>query len=636
VEDHKKAILLIDKPAPVSTFEETKLLEDPIDIKNYLRAAGKSGLVAVDLETDMFDPRNEILGMSMCYKSEGAYYPVYIEWKHIEESDGVSILLEKVLTSKAVTKVFQNIDFDWKFLHFHGFSLDGPLHDTMIMAFLKDENFSVGLKQRTWTDLDYGGYDLELDKYKVDQKFTKNSSYKDIPLEIMYPYAGTDTLATLHLYEKFTPELKDLGVWPLYEKISMPVRRVMTEASINGIYVNMVAVNKLRDRLEESMNIISTRILDLIGREDFNFMSSQQLGNYLFDELKAPGGVRTKTEKWKADKTILNSLAVRKGNRKYTKIAKDVLMYKYMDKCLGTYLGQAERFVWDEDGRVHSQYNSTGAVTGRVSNSKPCTHNIPRDGLIRSLYRATPGNVIVEADIKAAEMRTIAVESGDEVLLEIIERGGDIHNMTFNEMFGKEIDYVPTADERRIAKSINFGLVYGITAIGLSRRLGVKVDIAQEYINTYFEKFSGVAKWVEETVEFARENGYVLSLFRRRRTLVDILNDDKYVRWRAERQAMNSPIQSAAADYTYIGLIRIYKMLRERHLKAKIIHTVHDCVLIDCPLDEVEIVKKIVKKAFLTPVKAFPMEMDIDIEVHECWGQGNKSPLDLFLKEITT
>lgn len=634
IEDFKLAMQLVDTPPPKVEYPDLPLIQDPELAKKWIVAGERSGFVALDLETDGFDPRNDILGLSITFKDKkGNYHPAYIDWSVIDENLEVSDALHRLCMSTQVDKVFHNSSFDVKYLYFHGFPMDGAIHDTMLMAHLLDENFSVGLKQRTWVELPgYGGYDIPLEQYKVENKFTKNSSYAEIPVDVMTPYAAMDTLVTYKLYELFVPKLEEQDLWPVYSKIMMPVRGVMTQAEINGIYVDMKTADVLDKRITKVKEYLEYLIYETAGRQ-FNFTSTVQLSYVLFEEMGAPGRTFTNKGNVKCDKAVLQGLAERDPKKKWAKLSHLVLRYKYMDKLQGTYIGQAKKFVWD-DGRIHSSYNATGTATGRTSNSKPCTHNIPKDRLIRSLYRASPGQVIVEADIKAAEMRTIAVASGDETLLKIIRSGGDIHNMTYNEMFDMPEDYVPSQAERRIAKSINFGLIFGITAIGLARRLNLSVKEAQTYIDTYFHRFSGVAKWIQRTVKIAREMGYVESLFKRRRRLLEINHDNKYSRWRAERQAMNSPIQSAAADYTYVGLIRVEKMLRSKKLKAKVIHTVHDCVLVDTPKEEVDVVKRIIEKAFLTPVKAFPMEMDIDIEVNEQWGEHNDSPLEELLEDI--
>ncbi len=634
VSDIQKAQELAVTKPPKDRLPAWRLLDDEASILDYLKAAKKEnqGLLAVDLETDGFDCRHDILGISLTYSDGKKYFPVYIPWVNVEESERVTAALSELLLSKTIAKVGHNIDFDRKFLHFHGFDMDGPIYDTMTMASLMDENFSIGLKERTWSELGFGGYEIPLELYKWTHKFTKNSSYAEIPVDVMAPYAAYDTYATYRLYEKYIVELKRQKMIPLFTHISTPVRNVMTEASITGIYVDIEQANVLDARMTKAKNKLEKEIYSLAGVK-FNFNSTAQLSKLLFEELHAPNAGRSKSGNWKCDKAVLKALAGKSGNKKYIKIAQAVLKYKYIDKLQGTYIGQANEYVW-EDHRVHSSYNLCGTVTGRTSNSKPCTHNIPSDRLIRSLYRATPGNVLIEADIKSAEMRAIAACSKDEVLLNIFRMGVDIHEQTFREMFHKPLDYKPSDEERRIAKSINFGLIYGITAVGLSRRLGIDVDEAQGYIDLYFERFSGVARWLEDTVKFAKKHGYIESLFMRKRRLPEIKSDDKFEVYRAARQAMNSPIQGLASDWTYIGMARVAKELKRQRLRSKIIHTVHDCILVDTIPSEVERIKKIIKWAFSTQIKALPIDMAVDIEVGERWGEHKDSKLEPILKEL--
>jgi DNA polymerase-1 len=632
ISDIQKAQELAVRPKVSSKLPGWRLLDDESAVLKYMKESSVDDKIAVDLETDGLDCRNDILGISLTYSDGKKYYPVYIPWSVIEDSERCTEELSRILLSKKIVKIGHNIDFDRKFLHFHGFDMDGTLYDTMSMAQLLDENFSIGLKERTWTELGFGGYEIPLEKYKWENKFNKNSSYAEIPVDVMAPYAAYDTYATYRLYEKYIPMLKSEKLYPLFTQITTPVRSVMTEASIAGIYVDMEQAEILDARMTKAKDKLEKMIYAYAGVK-FNFNSTQQLSRLLFEELHAPNMGKSKSNNWKCDKAVLKALAGKTVNKKYVKIAQAVLKYKYLDKLQGTYIGQAREYVW-EDNRVHSSYNLCGTVTGRTSNSKPCTHNIPTDRLIRSLYRSTPGNVLIEADIKSAEMRAIAISSGDEVLLNIFKMGVDIHEQTFREMFHKSQDYIPSDDERRIAKSINFGLIYGITAVGLARRLGITPDEAQSYIDIYFKRFAGVARWLADTVDFAKRNGYVASLFMRRRRLPEIKSDDKFEVYRASRQAMNSPIQGLASDWTYIGMVRVAKQIKKRRLTAKIIHTVHDCILVDTPPSEVDEVKRIIQWAFSTQIKALPIEMAVDIETGEKWGEHKESKLEPILKEL--
>ena len=633
IDDIKLAQELAVKDPPKYKLPEKEYITSERRAIEYIKSAKIDTKIALDLETDLFDPRNEILGMSLCYKDERKnLHPAYIDWKVIEESESVSKHLSSILLSKKITKLGHNISFDRKFLHFHDFDIDGKVLDTMNMSHLLDENFSVGLKERTWIDLGFGGYEIPLDKYKFEHKFTKNTSYKKIPNEIMAPYASTDALATYMLYEKYVPRLQQEKLYPVFEKITSPVLDVMTEASITGIYADMDQARRLDKRMEVAKKKLEKKIYSIVGKQ-FNFMSTSQLSYLLFNQLHAPTFGKTKSGNLKCDKNVLTELAKKSTKYKYSILSQYLLKYKYLHKMQSTYIGQLNDNIWD-DGRIHSNYNS-GTVTGRTSNSKPCTHNIPQDRLIRSIYCASPGNLLIEADIKAAEMRAVAILSKDPILLNIVNSGLDIHKQTAREIFKIAKDKEPTDKQRNIAKKINFGLIYGITAQGLARRLGISVEEAQSYIDMYFERFQGVANWLNNTVDFAKKYGYVRSAFMRKRRLPEIKSDQKFVMYRAMRQAMNSPVQSVAADWTYIAMSRVRKEFKKQNIRSKIIHTVHDCVLVDAIPQEVKQIKKILNWAFSTQIKALPIKMVVDIEVGHRWGEKKKeSNLEIILTEL--
>jgi len=294
---------------------------------------------------------------------------------------------------------------------------------------------------------------------------------------------------------------------------------------------------------------------------------------------------------------------------------------------LGTHIGQALAYRWDEDGRVHTNYNITGAVSGRASCAQPSLHNVPRDALVRSLYMASPGNFLVEADLRSAEIATIAAVSGEETFIRAFREGLDIHSETYKTIYDLPSNYVCTAAERQIAKTINFGLVYGLTAIGLARLLRITIEEATAFINLYFQRLPNIARWLARQRALVRRDGCVISVFGRKRRLPYGLSDRWGDQRRAERQAMNSPIQSGASDYTYVGLIRLRRAIMKAHLDGKIVHTVHDCGLVDTPKVEVPMMVELFREAFETPMKAMPIKMQVDVEINKYWGKKNESRL---------
>lgn len=628
VDDLELAVQLTTRDAPESREHKAHLDLGSEGLGRFLKAARESGVVAVDLETDLFHPTNDILGVSMCFKGKsGRYNSTYVSW---ESMASVKVSFIEILQDASVKKLFHNIGFDEKFLYYHGAPVGENADDTMIMAHLLDENFSAGLKENTWRYLDFGGYDIGLDMYKVEAKFKKNTSYREIPIDILSAYAASDAYATYRLWEEFTPRLQEEGTFSLYDKVLMPVRRILTQAEITGFSVDLAQAASIEKRCDAALEKLVGRIFGVAGHE-FDIGSTKQLGAVLFEELGLRPEGMTKTGKNSVDAAALKLIA--KQRKKGAKIAEYLLRYKYIEKLRGTYVSPAKKHVWS-DGRVHSTFRMTGTVTGRASNANPCTHNIPKDKFIRSLYQASEGRVLVEADIKAAELRAVALYSGEEVFLEAFKRGDNIHKVTYRTIFNKSDDYEPTQDEYRLAKTINFGLIYGISPMGLAARTGLTEAQARDFMEKYFDRLPKIRDFMRGVVRTAKKKGYVESLFRRRRRLPDIQGDDMALVRRCARQAQNAPIQSAAADYTYIGLIRVARALKNAGLNANIVHTVHDCIVVDTPESEVDQVKSIIMQSFETPVRAFPIKMEVDVVVGRAWGEENESNLDKLFKEI--
>jgi len=630
VDDLELAVQVASRRPQSPEIPKVQLLAKPEQLRAYLRVALTRDKVAYDIETDRFDPRNDILGASLCFKRNGKYYPVYFEWETVREDAACWSLFTKLMASKTVAKITWNMGFEERFMHFHDAPMSGTNYDAMIAAHLLDENFFAGLKDNTWRYLGFGGYDLELDKYKVENKFTKTTSYKKIPLDILWRYAAMDSLATYMLWEKFETELEKQNLLKLFTDVLCPARRVMVGAECTGFSVDLVQAADLKGRCERALVALEKKIYEIAGRE-FNINSNRELAKILFEELKLKPYGTTDTGQPSVDKVALAYIAKQK---KYgANLAKCLVNYKYVKKMLKTYIIPAQKWMWD-DGKVHSSFNMVGTVTGRTSNSNPCTHNIAKDRLIRSMYCASQGNVLIEADLKAAEIRVLALVSREQRFLDAFKKGIDVHDETYRIMFDKPDTYKPTQDERRLSKTINFGLIYGLTSVGLARDAKISIDAAEKFMKRYFDRLPSVKKFMRQIVMDAKKYGYVTSVFNRRRRLPDIYSDDEQVVRRVARQAKNATIQSAAADYTYILLTRVAKGLTKRGLSAKIIHTVHDCLIIDTPPKEVKEVKRIIELCTVRPVKGFDVPMVAEIEVTDSWGAHNESKLELLFKDL--
>lgn len=626
VDDLKKAWKTSQLPLPKNLLPVSEYVTDSVKALTVLRKMRDSKTFAFDIETggtgraiDKF-----IIG---CSFSDSADIGYYISWETIESNPGVYNLFKNLIEGRDYYKIMHNGAYEVRILEMvYGVRINGVRYfDTMIGAHLVDENFSKRLKDLAWIYTTFGGYDTPLEKYKQENRIKED--YSKIPVEILSPYGAFDAIATYIIYTKLVPLIESEGVKPVFEKIAMPVRRVMSEAEINGLCVDIERATDLRGYCSSAVGLLEKEIYRCAGRE-FNIDSPSQLQQVLYKDM---GFVPLKETKsgYSADADSIEYIATQKDSE----IAKFLLDRSYVSTMWGTHINQAIDFMWP-DGKVHTNYNVTGAVTGRCSASLPSLQNVPADRLVRSLYIASPGNLLVEADLKSAEMATIAAISGEKTFLKAFEEGLDIHSETFRAMYGLPPDYVCTKLERRRAKAINFGLVYGMSPMGLAKGLGVTIEEATEFMELYFRKLPNVARWMSQQRALVKKNGYVVSVFGRKRRLPLGLSDQWGDQGRAERQAMNSPIQSGAADYTYIGLIRLRQAIMAAGLEGKIVHTVHDCVVTDTPEAEADAMRELIKSSFEMPVKAMPVHMKVDVEVNQRWGQNNESRLQEIFESV--
>ena len=603
----------IEYPTPYHIHNVDKALQ-------VVEGVQKSKLVAFDIEAEDLDPRTScLLGISLSDRTDRGFY---IPEDLIVGSKRLRKAIEDLMTNDGVTKLLHNGPYDIGYLRVQGWPKIVNWKDTMIASSLDDENFPKGLKPLTWRHLTFGGYDRELDDYRRENKL---KSYKGIPQDILGKYAAYDAVASLQLHTLFS-ESRNAKVESLYSNVLMPVRDVMCDAEFTGFNVDVDRAHFLDKKCDEAVNQMLQKMYALVGYE-FNLRSPLQLANVLYKDMKLkPLKVNVKkdgTKSFSCDKASLVHCAAQKNGE----LARMLLDIKYIQ-------GQQSKFVKlviknaKEDGRVHTSYNLTGTVTGRTSCSNPGIHNIPRDRFIRSMFIPSAGNRLVEADVKSAELRCLAIYSNEKFLLDAFNEGKDMHTATYNVMFNKPKDYVPTDDERFIAKSINFGLVYGRGPKSLAEVLKVDVMEAVRLIELYFKQMPNVAKFLRNNVIEAHKNGYVSSVFGRRRNLPLIHADDGSVSSKAERQANNSIIQSAAADFTYIVLARVGKLIKSRGLQAKIVHSVHDSIVIDTPVNEIDLVKSLIEKAYQAPVNVLrKVKMEMDIDDVGAWGESKPSRL---------
>jgi DNA polymerase-1 len=417
------------------------------------------------------------------------------------------------------------------------------------------------------------------------------------------------------LYELLNPKIDQLGLRKLYEEIELPLVPVLADMELAGIKVDRAMLQKMSGTMEKQLSDLTNRIYQSAGME-FNINSTKQLGEVLFEKLNLPNKKKTrKTGGYSTEQAVLEELA------QTYELPKLILEYRQVAKLKSTYVDALPALINSKTGRVHTSFNQTGAATGRLSSSDPNLQNIPIRSelgkLIRGAFVPERGNLLISADYSQVELRVLAHLSEDPVLVNAFNAGEDIHDRTAREVFS-EAELQNAAECRRRAKVINFGIVYGLSAFGLSQNLGISREEAQAFIDAYFRRYCGVRAWLDKTLEDVRRQGYVRTLFGRIRQIPDILSRDYNLRHFAERTAVNSPIQGTAADIIKIAMIRIHRALQSRHLSAKILLQVHDELVLEVPEAEAEATRNVVKEE-MEGAAGLRVPLKVELNVADNW-----------------
>ena len=564
--------------------------------------------VCFDTETSQLESTEaSIVGLSFAWKSHEGYYIPFPN----DDAEAKSILekFRPVFESESIIKIGQNIKYDLNIIKNYGLDLKGPIFDTMLAHYLIEPDLRHGMDYLSGIYLNYEPVSIET---LIGKKGKNQLSMRDVPLEKIKEYAAEDADITLQLKQKLAPELIDKNALELFNNIELPLVHVLSDMEMEGIRINSDFLNAYSKELEIEIQKLEKRIIELAG-VPFNISSPKQLGEVLFEHLKLdPKAKKTKTGQYQTGEDILQGLSEHE-------IARCILDVRQLQKLKSTYVDALPTMINPKTGRVHSSFNQAVAATGRLSSNNPNLQNIPirsdRGKEIRKAF--IPKNedyVLLSADYSQIELRIIASIANEENMIEAFKQGYDIHQATAAKVFGKAIEEV-TSDERRNAKAVNFGLIYGQTPFGLSQNLGIPRKEATQMIDEYFKQYPGIRTYMSETIEFAKENGYVQTLQGRRRYLKDINSANFTVRGFAERNAINAPIQGSAADMIKMAMINIHKRLKaEKDIikHSKMILQVHDELVFDAHKDEVEILKKLVVEEM---EKAMPMNVVIKAEV---------------------
>lgn len=542
-----------------------------------------------DTETTGVDPNTcRIVGMSFAAEPFKAWY---LPFGDANRAEYIKIL-RPLFENEAIAKIGQNIKFDLMVLAKLGIEVRGKRLDTMLMHYLLDSESRHNMDFLAERYLNYSPIAIET----LIGKGAKQLTMDMVGVERVAEYAAEDADVTLRLKHVLYPEVEKMAMLDLYHNIEAPMIDVLAAMEMAGVTVDCEALARYAVELREMLQRLESEVREMAGEPALNINSSRQLGEVLFGKLRITDKPKmTKTKQFSTEEEYLQGFA-----HDFPIVSK-ILEYRGVKKLLSTYVEALPELVNKETGKIHTSYNQVVTATGRLSSTNPNLQNIPvRDALgkpIRAAFVASDAeHTLVAADYSQIELRLMAHLSGDEALIEAFKQGEDIHAATAARLYGKGVAEV-TSDERRSAKTANFGIIYGISAFGLAQRLDISNRDAKELITNYFETYPGVKRYMDDAVAKATTEGYVETMFGRRRTLHDITSSNRTVRGLAERNAINAPIQGSAADIMKLAMVEIYRRFEAEGIRSKMIMQVHDEVVIDTLNEELESVKRIVKEA---------------------------------------
>ena len=542
-----------------------------------------------DTETtalDLFEA--ELVGVSLTWKAhQGVYIPIDSNKERALEQ----VALLRPLFEHTNLKIAQNLKFDLGILQKYGLQIEGPFFDTMLAHYLLEPDQRHNMKVLCEQYLNYTPIPIE---QLIGEKGKKQGSMRDVSIEEATQYASEDTDVTFQLYGILKKELEDKFLLRVFEDIEVPLVRVLSRMEGEGVCIDVPFLNAYSKDLHEQVLVEQARIFETAGMQ-FNIASPQQVGKVLFEHLKlSDKPKKTKTGQYQTDEETLLSLQGKHA------CVDHILQFRTLQKLKSTYVDALPEIVNAVTGRVHTSFNQAVAATGRLSSQNPNLQNIPiRTDLGREIRKAfvpsSSDRVLMSSDYSQIELRIIAHIAKDPGMIEAFKQGIDIHTATASKVWGVPIEAVDK-EMRRKAKTVNFGIIYGISAFGLSQRVQIPRFEAKEIIDNYFEQFPGVKRYMDDTIAFAREHGYVETISGRRRNMRDINSRNANIRGFAERNAINAPIQGSAADMIKIAMIRIDDWLQQSDLDTRMILQVHDELLFDVPKHELDLVQIKVKE----------------------------------------
>jgi len=597
-----------------NTPHDYKLVQSPEEIQTLVDLLMLQTEICFDTETTNIDANEaEIVGMSFSFRTgEGYYIPCPADKAATEK---IIQQLRPLFDNPQINWVGQNLKYDMLVLKWLGVELKGPVFDTMLAHYLIEPE---GRRSMDMLSAQYLGYEpVHIDEL-IGKKGKAQGTMRDVEIEKVKEYAAEDADITLQLKHVFLPLLKEKEVQRVFDEVENPLVRVLTAMEFEGVKIDVGFLNDYSKLLEKDAKQFEENVYAQAGVR-FNLASPRQLGEVLFEKLKIdPKAKKTKTGQYATGEDVLLKLSHNNP------IVSDILGFRELTKLKSTYVDSLPQIINSRTGRVHTSYAQAVAVTGRLSSNNPNLQNIPiRTDRGREIRKAfiprDPSRVLISADYSQIELRIVAAISGDPNMCEAFRLGKDIHTATAAKVYNVPETEV-TKEMRYKAKSVNFGIIYGQGAFGLADNLGIPRSEAKEIIDNYKKEFSGITSYMDNTINFAKENGYVQTLMGRKRWLKDINSANFTVRGYAERNAINSPIQGTAADMIKLAMISIHQRIKDANLKSRMILQVHDELVFDALPEELDILKPLILEGMKTALP-LPNEVPVDAElgVGENW-----------------
>ncbi len=603
-DNQNETAVLIEEKNIDTVDHNYSCVDNEKEITKLFEKLNAASAICFDTETTGLNAlTNELVGLSFSIKSFEAYYiPYHSSSKDLQEK--IIELTKKLLENKTITKIGQNLKYDILVLRKYGIYVHEPYFDTMLAHYVlkPDSRHNMNILAE-----DYLGYSPISIETLIGKKGPKQKNMRDVPINEITPYACEDADITYQLYEALNKEIKDQPVETVFKNVELPLINVLADMEEAGITINKTFLDEYSKKLNEELLILKSDIYTLSGAE-FNLDSPKQLGNILFERMDIKYvGKKTKTGQFSTSEDTLLKL------EEAHEIIPKILSYRQITKLKSTYVDALPLLINKNTNKIHTTFNQSVAATGRLSSVNPNLQNIPirteRGRKIREAFIASKDRLFFAADYSQIELRIIASISEDKRMIEAFSNNLDIHSSTAANVFGVSLENV-TREMRRKAKVVNFGIIYGISAFGLAQRLKIKRTEAAEIIEAYFKQYEGIKKYMVQTVEWAKEHGYVETILGRRRYLRDINSRNATVRGFAERNAINAPIQGSAADMIKIAMINIHKKMNEKGLKSKMTLQVHDELIFDVVPDEMNYLKEMVE---IEMQNALPLKVPVEV-----------------------